>query len=118
MPVSLEKVMDSLPARRRARIEARTAELITLETIRRSAAMTQSELAKQLGVGQDAVSRLERQPDMLVSTLRRYVESAGGKLELVVHLPGRRSALTLASPSASRKSSAASRTPRARRVAA
>ena len=81
---------DSLPARQQAKVRARTEELISLESIRRGAALTQAALAEKLGVGQDAVSRIERQPDMLVSTLRRYVESAGGELELVVRFPGKR----------------------------
>ena len=32
-----------------------------------------------LGVGQDSVSRLEQRSDILVSTLRNYVEAMGGK---------------------------------------
>lgn len=90
MPRTLEQVIRALPARQQTKVRGRTEELISLETIRRSAALTQTALAEKLGVGQDAVSRIERQPDMLVSTLRRYVESAGGELELVVRFPGKR----------------------------
>jgi hypothetical protein len=46
-------------------------------------------LAATLGVGQDTISRLERRSDMLLSTLRHYVESMGGKLELVAQFPNR-----------------------------
>jgi hypothetical protein len=42
-----------------------------------------------LGVGQDTISRIERRSDMLLSTLRRYVEAMGGKLELVAEFPDR-----------------------------
>jgi hypothetical protein len=42
-----------------------------------------------LGVGQDTISRLEKRSDMLLSTLRHYVESMGGKLELVAQFPNR-----------------------------
>jgi hypothetical protein len=46
-------------------------------------------LALALGVGQDTISRLEKRSDMLLSTLRHYVESMGGKLELVAQFPNR-----------------------------
>ncbi|WP_080366213.1 helix-turn-helix domain-containing protein [Burkholderia pseudomallei] len=42
-----------------------------------------------LGVGQDTISRLEQRSDMLLSTLRRYIEGMGGKLELVAQFPNR-----------------------------
>ena len=40
-------------------------------------------------MGQDTISRLEKRSDMLLSTLRHYVESMGGKLELVAQFPNR-----------------------------
>ncbi|MDP2370488.1 helix-turn-helix domain-containing protein [Rhodoferax sp.] len=49
----------------------------------------QDELLATLGVGQDTISRLEKRSDMLLSTLRRYVEAMGGKLELVAQFPDR-----------------------------
>lgn len=42
-----------------------------------------------MDVGQDTISRIERRSDMLFSTLRRYVEAMGGKLELVAEFPDR-----------------------------
>lgn len=42
----------------------------------------QTELAARTGLDQPEVSRLERRPDHLVSTLRRYVEALGGELEV------------------------------------
>jgi hypothetical protein len=47
------------------------------------------ELAAALGAGQDTISRLERRSDMLLSTLKRYVETMGGKLSLIAKFPGR-----------------------------
>ena len=57
--------------------------------IREAFAHTQVELAQSLGVGQDTISRIERRSDMLLSTLRRYVEAMGGRLELVARFPNR-----------------------------
>jgi hypothetical protein len=45
--------------------------------------------AVALGVGQEAISRLEKRSDMLLSTLRHYVESMGGTLKLVAQFPNR-----------------------------
>jgi transcriptional regulator with XRE-family HTH domain len=85
----LDDVMAALPAERRARIEQRAMELATLKDLRAAAQKTQEDLAAALGVGQDSISRLERRSDMLLSTLRHYVESMGGKLELVAQFPDR-----------------------------
>ncbi len=111
MAKTLDQMIKAMPVKQRRKIKSRANELITLETIRRSAALTQSTLAKKLGVGQDAVSRIEGQSDMLVSTLLRYVESAGGELEFVVRFPGRRTPVSIKSFHHKRKSPA-------RRVAA
>jgi hypothetical protein len=35
-----------------------------------------------MGVSQSDVSKLERRDDLLLSTLQRYVEAIGGRLEL------------------------------------
>lgn len=51
--------------------------------------LDQEDLAAALGVGQDTISRLEKRSDMLLSTLRHYVESMGGKLELIAQFPNR-----------------------------
>ena len=64
-------------------------ELATLKDLRLAAQQTQEQLAATLGVGQDTISRLEKRSDMLLSTLRHYVESMGGKLELVAQFPDR-----------------------------
>jgi predicted transcriptional regulator len=89
MAKKLDDVMAALPARRRAKIELRAQELASLKDLRQAVEKTQEDLAEVLGVGQDTISRLEQRSDMLLSTLRRYVEGMGGKLELVAHFPNR-----------------------------
>ncbi|MCJ2131039.1 XRE family transcriptional regulator [Methylobacterium sp. E-045] len=49
----------------------------------------QDDIARELGITQPAVLKMERQTDLYLSTLRRFVEAAGGKLELRVELPGK-----------------------------
>ena len=89
MARKLDDVMAALPKERRQRVEARAMELATLKDLRLAAQQTQEQLAATLGVGQDTISRLEKRSDMLLSTLRHYVESMGGRLELVAQFPNR-----------------------------
>jgi transcriptional regulator with XRE-family HTH domain len=89
----LKDVMNTLPAGRRAKIEARAEELIaeemTLRDLRKAQDLTQERMAELLGVGQDNISRLEGRADMLLSTLRSYVAAMGGSLDLIVRFPDR-----------------------------
>ena len=71
----------------RDRADELRAELGTLREIRRRLDITQVELAVELGIGQEGVSRLERRNDTLVSTLRKAVEAMGGDLRLIAELP-------------------------------
>lgn len=79
--------MAALPKLRRQRIEDRALELTTLKDLRQAAQQTQAQMAVALGVGQDTISRLEKRSDMLLSTLRHYDESMGGRLNLVAQFP-------------------------------
>lgn len=91
---TLHEKLAQLPRERRARIEARADELIaeemSLRELRRALGRTQTKMAKDLGIGQEAVSRLESRADMLISTLDRYIKEAGGELELVARFPHRK----------------------------
>ena len=89
MAKKLDDIMAALPKQRRSAIENRAMELATLKDLRHASEKTQKELAELLGVGQDTISRLEKRSDMLLSTLRHYVESMGGELELVAQFPNR-----------------------------
>lgn len=62
---------------------ARLNEQLALADLRAHRSRTQSQLAQTIGTTQSAISRLERQPDLLISTLRDYVEGTGGRLRLV-----------------------------------
>ena len=87
MAKELDDVMAALPEDRQNSIEIRAMKLATLKDLRMAGQQTQVELAVAMGIGQDAISRLERRSDMLLSTLRQYVEGMGGKLELVARFP-------------------------------
>lgn len=47
-----------------------------------------NELAERLGVGQAAASKVERQEDLLLSTLASYVSAAGSHARLVITVNG------------------------------
>jgi DNA-binding XRE family transcriptional regulator len=89
MARKLDDVMAALPKDRQKRVEARAMELATLKDLRQAVQQTQEQMAAALGVRQDTISRLEKRSDMLLSTMRHYVESMGGKLELVAKFPDR-----------------------------
>jgi transcriptional regulator with XRE-family HTH domain len=86
--------MKQLPAQRRNRIEQRGADLIqeqlTLRQLRRDLNLTQDSMADLLEVKQGHISKIENRSDMLISTLRDYIEALGGELDLVARLPGRK----------------------------
>jgi|SRR5665213_1178890 len=75
---------------RQARVAARAFELKTemaLHELRQARERSQQDLARELGVGQPAVAKLERRADMYVSNLRRYIEALGGSLEITARFP-------------------------------
>jgi len=91
--VMLQEIWDKLPDKRKKRILARAAELeaeyLTLQELRQAAGLTQARVSEALQIPQSNVSRLEKGSDMLLSTLRSYVEAVGGKLSLTVELPNK-----------------------------
>ena len=74
---------------------ARMQAVVDLEKLRAAQQLTQTELASRMGVSQKRVSNIERSEDIQLTTLRRYVESLGGKLEVTVLIDGDRLPLTL-----------------------
>jgi hypothetical protein len=62
-------------------------ERIGLHKLRQARQQTQVAVAEKLKIAQGAVSRMEKQSDFLLSTLREYVGALGGQLELRVVFP-------------------------------
>jgi DNA-binding XRE family transcriptional regulator len=88
---TLQEKLSTLPASRRKKIAKRTAELIaeemTMRELRKARAMTQVSMAKELGIKQEQVSRIEKRTDLHISTLKRSIEAMGGELELIARFP-------------------------------
>src|SRR5580700_5138234 len=90
---NLERIRKQLSSSRRKKVEVRAAQLIaeemTLQELRRARKLTQVRMAKELGISQDGISKLEKRSDLLLSTLRKTVEAMGGSLSLVAEFPDR-----------------------------
>jgi transcriptional regulator with XRE-family HTH domain len=95
---NINQIIRDLPAERRAKVSARSRELIgeemALQHVRKALDLTQEQMAKLLGIGQDSVSRIESRSDMLISTLRTYIEAMGGSLKVVAEFPDGRVTLS------------------------
>lgn len=66
---------------------SRLIERLGLAELRTRRDRTQAQIAEAIGTSQSGVSRLERQHDVLVSTLRDYLAATGGRLRLVAEYP-------------------------------
>lgn len=93
MPTNVNDIIKKLSPAQRKKVKSRAAELMaeemTLRELRKARKLTQVRMAKQLGITQDSVSRLEKRSDLLLSTLRKTVEAMGGELSLVAEFPDR-----------------------------
>ena len=90
---SLTERIGKLPEARRKKVEERAkaliAEEMSLQDLRKARKWTQVRVAKELGINQENVSRIEKRSDLLLSTLSGYVEAMGGTLRLVAEFPDR-----------------------------
>ena len=60
----------------------------TLKTIRQALGLTQQQMSARLDITQAEVSRIEHQGNLYLTTLRRYIEAAGGKLRITAAFDG------------------------------
>ncbi len=112
----LREQIDADPARR-ANVEAHKTAM--LSELRRKLDLTQAIVADRLGVTQENVSQIERgEADVRLSTLSRYVEALGGRLEVRAAFPEETVALSVGKAATMRRrrtrtgSATAAKTPR------
>lgn len=67
-----------------AEIESHQANLAQVRKLR---FLAQSTVADLMDMDQSEISRLERRSDLLLSTLRRFIQATGGDLHLIAHFP-------------------------------
>lgn len=82
--LGLPGMSDAVQAGLKANAEMDRVYAETLGAIRRAGQLTQEQVAKRLGVGQAAVSRIESRDDLLLSTLSEYLEAAGATNSRIV----------------------------------
>lgn len=87
---AFSKLRAAMSPESRERARQKAAELrqeMDLSELRNAKHLTQEEIASVLKVGQASVAKLEKRTDMYVSTLRRFIEAMGGKLDIVARFP-------------------------------
>lgn len=67
---------------------------MTLAELRRAFSLAQDTLARNLNVKQAEISKIENRADMLMSTLRNFVQAMGGDLEVRAVFPDRAIAIS------------------------
>lgn len=90
MPRRFADLLDRLPKEQRDRVATRRDKIlreISLKQLRKALRVTQVELAGTLRVNQAAISKMERQYDMYLSTLRRVLEAMGARLKIIAEFP-------------------------------
>lgn len=90
---TLNEKLGQLPEDRRSAIGAEAdrlhTEYLTLKELRKARELTQQQLAETLGIRQATIAQMEKRSDLMLSTLRSYVEAMGGRLNLTVEFPGK-----------------------------
>lgn len=90
MSKPFKNLIDNMSPERRKKVELRTNELLLemeIRELRKALNMTQEELAAALKMKQSAISRIEHQSDMFISTLRTILEAMGATLKIVASFP-------------------------------
>jgi ribosome-binding protein aMBF1 (putative translation factor) len=87
---NFEELRAKMSPESRGRVAARVKETVDnmpLQELRAARDLTQEHLAQILQVRQAQVSKMERQADMYVSTLAKFIEAMGGQLEIRAVFP-------------------------------
>ena len=85
-----ELVKKTTSKKTRDRAAVRAKELmgeLLLSELRKLTGKTQHQVAETLGIKQPSLSKLEKQEDMQISTLRNLVQALGGELEVTAKFP-------------------------------
>jgi transcriptional regulator with XRE-family HTH domain len=90
--ITFDEEMQKLPPERRARIEAKTQELLnqlnTIKQIREELGLSQTDLAQRLGVQQSTVSKLENdRSNLTLGKLATIVNALGGEWKITLKFP-------------------------------
>ncbi len=90
MAKSFNELKEKMSPERREKIEDQAQAILismALQELRQTRHLTQRDLANILNMNQAALSKMENQSDMRVSTLRKLIEAMGGTLKIVAEFP-------------------------------
>lgn len=90
MAKSFSELKEKMSPQRREQIEDQAQAILismALQELRQTRHLTQQELAEILNVNQAALSKMENQTDIRVSTLRKLLSAMGGTLKIVAEFP-------------------------------
>jgi transcriptional regulator with XRE-family HTH domain len=85
-----QELRDKMSPKARAAAHEKAQEIlkeIRLSELRQARKMSQVKLAVKLKINQSGVSKLEKQADMYVSTLRHLIKALGGDLKITAVFP-------------------------------
>jgi len=93
MTRNVMELIKSLPNERQEIIDKEyqllSREVESLNELRKLTTLTQEQVAENLNIKQPSVHKIEKQTDLYISTLRRFISAVGGELEITVKLPDR-----------------------------
>lgn len=93
MAIPFEEILAEFSSEERAEIDRQVERMLTqsrtLAGLRKTLGVSQRRLADALETSQSNVAQIEGKADVMVSTVARVVGALGGRLHLVVTLPGR-----------------------------
>jgi len=90
MAKPFKELKEKMSPERREKIETEAQAILmnmALQELRKTRHLSQQDLAKILKVNQAALSKMENQADMHISTLRKLLSAMGGNLKLVAEFP-------------------------------
>ena len=85
-----ELVQRTTTKKTRAKAALRTQQLLgelLLSEVRKLMGKSQQDVATTLGIKQPSLSKLEKQNDIQISTLRKIIRALGGELEVLARFP-------------------------------
>ena len=91
MARKFEELLAAVPQERQERIREeaeRRLLMLSLSEVRRKRKISQKTIAEQLNITQPAVSKMEREQNVGIETLKKYAGGMGGELILTVSFPG------------------------------
>lgn len=90
MAKPFKQLKQEMSPQRRENVENRANAILlslALQELRQTRHLTQQDLADLLNVNQAALSKMENQTDMRISTLRKLLSAMGGTLKIVAEFP-------------------------------